>query len=101
MGYPVFIDATHSSLQDAEIALGIVKYASVILTPPLPPASAKVRLTLRQNIYTDPQKPIQMNPVLSRGNPGKRARVPLTVNFSLTFFTLQGYLESPAFPVLC
>jgi acetyl-CoA decarbonylase/synthase complex subunit gamma len=99
LGYPVFLDATHPYLQDAKIALGIVKYASVIITPPLSPASAKAALTLRQNIYTDPQKPIQMNPGLYRvGTPGKDAPVLLTVNFSLTFFTLQGYLESTHIP---
>ena len=99
LGYPVFIEATNPYLQDAKIALGIVKYASVIITPPLSPASAKAALTLRQNIYTDPQKPIQMNPGLYRvGTPGKDAPVLLTVNFSLTFFTLQGYLESTRIP---
>jgi acetyl-CoA decarbonylase/synthase complex subunit gamma len=99
LGYPVFIDATHPYLQDAKIALGIVKYASVIITPPLSSASAKAALTLRQNIYTDPQKPIQMNPGLYRvGTPGKDAPVLMTVNFSLTFFTLQGYLESTRVP---
>ncbi|MFA5348411.1 MAG: acetyl-CoA decarbonylase/synthase complex subunit gamma, partial [Methanoregula sp.] len=95
LGFPVFMDATHPSLQDAAIALGIVKYASVIITPPLSPESSKAALTLRQNIYTDPQKPIQMNPGLYRvGTPGKDSPVLVTVNFSLTFFTLQGYLES-------
>jgi acetyl-CoA decarbonylase/synthase complex subunit gamma len=99
LGYPVFIDATDPSLQDAAIALGIVKYASVIVSPPLSPASSKAALTLRQNIYTDPQKPIQMNPGLYRvGSPGKDAPVLMTVNFSLTFFTLQGYLESSRVP---
>jgi acetyl-CoA decarbonylase/synthase complex subunit gamma len=79
--------------------LGIVKYASVIITPPLSPESSKAALTLRQNIYTDPQKPIQMNPGLYRvGTPGKDAPVLVTVNFSLTFFTLQGYLESSRVP---
>jgi acetyl-CoA decarbonylase/synthase complex subunit gamma len=99
LGYPVFLDATHPSLQDATIALGIVKYASVIITPPLSHESSKAALTLRQNIYTDPQKPIQMNPGLYRvGTPGKDAPVLVTVNFSLTFFTLQGYLESSRVP---
>jgi acetyl-CoA decarbonylase/synthase, CODH/ACS complex subunit gamma len=99
LGYPVFLDATHPSLQDAAIALGIVKYASVIVTPPLSPESSKAALTLRQNIYTDPQKPIQMNPGLYRvGTPGKDAPILVTVNFSLTFFTLQGYLESSRVP---
>jgi len=99
LGYPVYLDAIKFDDEDAAIALGIVKYASVIVTSPLPPASAKAALTLRQNIYTDPQKPIQMNPGLYRiGTPGKDAPVLMTVNFSLTFFTLQGYLESSRIP---
>ncbi|WAC04008.1 MAG: acetyl-CoA decarbonylase/synthase complex subunit gamma [Methanoregula sp.] len=99
LGYPVFLDATCVDMQDAAIALGIVKYASVIVTLPLSAASTLAALTLRQNIYTDPQKPIQMNPGLYRvGNPGKDAPVLMTVNFSLTFFTLQGYLESTRIP---
>lgn len=99
LGYPVYLDATDSGMQDAAIALGIVKFASVIVTTPLSPESSKAALTLRQNIYTDPQKPIQMNPGLYRvGNPGKDAPVLLTVNFSLTFFTLQGYLDASRIP---
>ncbi len=99
LGYPVFFDTTITGMQDAAIALGIVKYASVIITTPLSAESSKAALTLRQNIYTDPQKPIQMNPGLYRvGTPGKDAPVLMTVNFSLTFFTLQGYLESTRVP---
>jgi acetyl-CoA decarbonylase/synthase complex subunit gamma len=99
LGYPVFFDVAVMDLQDAGISLGIAKYASVIVTSPLSPAAAEAALTLRQNIYTDPQKPIQMTPGLYRvGNPGKDAPVLMTVNFSLTFFTLQGYLESARLP---
>ncbi|MEI8330084.1 MAG: acetyl-CoA decarbonylase/synthase complex subunit gamma [Methanomicrobiales archaeon] len=99
LGYPVFLDASAMGMQDAAITLGISKYASVIISTPLPSATAQPVLTLRQNIYTDPQKPIQMNPGLYRvGNPGKDAPVLMTVNFSLTFFTLQGYLESTRLP---
>ena len=99
LGYPVYLDATLTGLQDAALVLGIVKYASVIVTTPLSPGPAKASLTIRQNIYTDPQKPIQMNPGLYRvGNPDKNAPVLMTVNFSLTFFTLQGYLESSRVP---
>jgi len=99
LGYPVYLDASATGLQDAALVLGIVKYASVIITTPLAPGPAKAALTLRQNIYTDPQKPIQMNPGLYRvGNPGKDAPVLMTVNFSLTYFTLEGYLESSRIP---
>jgi acetyl-CoA decarbonylase/synthase complex subunit gamma len=99
LGYPVYLDAARTGRQDAALALGIVKYASVIITTPLAPGPAKAALTLRQNIYTDPQKPIQMNPGLYRvGTPDRNAPVLMTVNFSLTFFTLQGYLESTRIP---
>jgi acetyl-CoA decarbonylase/synthase complex subunit gamma len=99
LGYPVYLDASSTDNVDAALVLGIVKYASVIVTSPLAQGPAKACLTLRQNIYTDPQKPIQMNPGLYRvGNPGKDAPVLMTVNFSLTFFTLQGYLESSRVP---
>jgi acetyl-CoA decarbonylase/synthase complex subunit gamma len=99
LGYPVFLDASVMDLQDAAITLGITKFASIIVSTPLTPAMAKAALTLRQNIYTDPQKPIQMNPGLYRvGEPGKDAPVLMTVNFSLTFFTIQGYLESARMP---
>jgi acetyl-CoA decarbonylase/synthase complex subunit gamma len=99
LGFPVFYDTTTTGGEDAALALGIAKYASVIVTSPLSPASAKAALTLRQNIYTDPQKPIQMTPGLYRvGSPGKDAPVLMTVNFSLTYFTLQGYLEATRVP---
>jgi acetyl-CoA decarbonylase/synthase, CODH/ACS complex subunit gamma len=99
LGYPLYLDAAMTGRQDAGLVLGIVKYASVIITAPLSPGPAKAALTLRQNIYTDPQKPIQMNPGLYRvGTPGRDAPVLITVNFSLTFFTLQGYLESSRVP---
>jgi acetyl-CoA decarbonylase/synthase complex subunit gamma len=95
LGYPVFYDTTIPENADAAIVLGILKYGAVIVVDPPSLPSQKALLTLRQNIYTDPQKPIQMTAGLYRvGNPGKDAPVLMTVNFSLTYFTLQGYLES-------
>ncbi|MCU0630707.1 MAG: acetyl-CoA decarbonylase/synthase complex subunit gamma [Methanoregulaceae archaeon] len=99
LGYPVFLDTTRYEMQDTALILGIDKYAGVIVTQALRPASSVAALTLRQNIYTDPQKPIQMNPgIYPVGNPGKESPVLLTVNFSLTYFTVQGYLESSRVP---
>ena len=99
LGYPVFLDTTGRWSRDAAIALGILKYASVIVTGDLPVPATKAALTLRQNIFTDPQKPIQMTPGIYRvGTPGPDAPVLMTVNFSLTYFTVQGYLESSRIP---
>jgi acetyl-CoA decarbonylase/synthase complex subunit gamma len=95
LGYPVYLDATATGTEEAALALGILKYASVIVTSPRDPPSLLATLTLRQNIYTDPQKPIQMTPGIYRvGNPSRGDPLLLTVNFSLTYFTLLGYLEA-------
>jgi acetyl-CoA decarbonylase/synthase complex subunit gamma len=99
LGYPVYLDATAVVPEEAAIVTGILKYAGVIVTSVLPPGTAKMALTLRQNIYTDPQKPIQMTPGLYHvGEPGPASPVLATVNFSLTYFTLLGYLEASRIP---
>jgi len=99
LGYPIFLDTILFGETDAALAAGILKYAGIIVVPPLPSASVEAALTLRQNIYTDPQKPIQVTPGLYPVNePGRGAPVLLTVNFSLTYFTLLGYLEASRIP---
>ena len=99
LGHPVYLDATAYVPEEAAIVTGILKYAGVIVTSVLPPGTARMALTLRQNIYTDPQKPIQMTPGLYRvGEPGPASPVLATVNFSLTYFTLLGYLEATRIP---
>jgi acetyl-CoA decarbonylase/synthase complex subunit gamma len=99
VGYPMLCDTTSYPVPDAACALGILKYASVIITPPLAYPQKLAFLTLRQNIYTDPQKPIQMAPGLYPvNNPDKESPLLLTVNFSLTYFTVLGYLEGAKIP---
>jgi acetyl-CoA decarbonylase/synthase complex subunit gamma len=99
LGYPVFLDAAATGMQDAAIVTGILRFASVMVVENPDQGSLLSLLTLRQNIYTDPQKPIQMTPGIYRvGTPGPDSPVLLTVNFSLTFFTLQGYLEATRIP---
>ncbi len=101
LGYPVVFDATPLGLPDAAMVAGILKYAGVIISDPLPAPSTMAALTLRQNIYTDPQKPIQVTPgAYPLNNPGRDAPVLLTVNFSLTYFTLLGYLEAAKIPCI-
>ena len=99
LGYPLYCDTSRFSDPEAALILGVLKYGSVIVADHLSTAVKRAVLTLRQNIYTDPQKPIQITPGLYRvGNPGRDAPVLLTVNFSLTYFTLQGYLEAARIP---
>ena len=51
--------------------------------------------TLRQNIYTDPQKPLQMDPGLyAIGEPNDRSPLLVTSNFSLTYFIVSTEAEA-------
>lgn len=99
VGYPLLYDTTSSPLSNGAAALGVLKYAGVIITRPLDYPQRMALLTLRQNIYTDPQKPIQMAPgVYPVNTPGREDLVLVTVNFSLTYFTVLGYLEGAKIP---
>ncbi|MDD1679613.1 MAG: acetyl-CoA decarbonylase/synthase complex subunit gamma [Methanomicrobiales archaeon] len=99
VGYPVYCDTTTYPDPDAACALGVLKYGSLIVTRPLEYSRKLAFLTLRQNIYTDPQKPIQMAPGLYPVNsPGRESPLLITVNFSLTYFTVLGYLEGAKIP---
>ena len=56
-------------------------------------------MMLRQNIYTDPQKPIQVEPkVYPIGEPGPDSPVLATTNFSLTYFLVSGEIENSGVP---
>ncbi len=62
-------------------------------------------LVLRQNIYTDPQKPIQVQPgVYEINNPKPDSPVLVTTNFSITYFSVANEVEGsglPAWLVVC
>jgi acetyl-CoA decarbonylase/synthase complex subunit gamma len=79
----------------AEAATEIDKYGGIIVLPTFDPAQLAPLMTLRQNIYTDPQKPIQVEPkVYPIGEPNENSPVFLTTNFSLTYFIVSGEIEN-------
>lgn len=101
LGYPVMTVLTDNDpLQNTlNASIYLAKYSSLIVFPDIPPEDALALLTLRQNIYTDPQKPLQMEPDLYKiGSPDKTSPVLLTTNFSLTYFTVAGDAESSGIP---
>ena len=58
------------------------------------PETAYPLLVLRENIYTDPQKPIQVTPGLYEINdPGPEDPVLVTTNFSITYFSVANEVE--------
>ena len=71
----------------------------IIVLDHFSPAISYSLLTLRLNIYTDPQKPIQMAPgIYEIGSPKSDSPLCVTTNFSLTYFSIAGELESSGFP---
>jgi acetyl-CoA decarbonylase/synthase complex subunit gamma len=101
LGYPLIAFAGAESLEaEAAIAAGaIAKYAGVLVLDHDDPALLYPLLTLRQNIYTDPQKPIQVEPGLySIGAVTADSPLLITTNFSLTYFTVSGEVESGGTP---
>jgi len=95
LGYPVLMSVGKGEDPTTTALVGICKYASALLLPELDEALLYPLLTLRQGIYTDPQKPIQVEPgVYPVGSPGTDSPVFLTTNFSLTYFLVSGEIEN-------
>jgi len=79
----------------ADASLAVCKYSGAIVLPRFAPELLFTLFTLRQNIYTDPQKPIQVDPkVAAIGEPDADSPVFVTTNFSLTYFIVSGELEN-------
>jgi acetyl-CoA decarbonylase/synthase, CODH/ACS complex subunit gamma len=73
----------------------ICKYGGICVLPTFDPAQIAALMTLRLNIFTDPQKPIQVEPkVYPIGEPTADSPVFLTTNFSLTYFIVSGEIEN-------
>ncbi|MFH1413420.1 MAG: acetyl-CoA decarbonylase/synthase complex subunit gamma [Candidatus Omnitrophota bacterium] len=101
LGYPVLvmIDEQDPFEEAMEAASYIAKYAGIILIKSIESWQTLSLLTLRQNIYTDPQKPLQIEPKLySVGQVSDKSPVLVTTNFSLTYYTVLGEVEASKVP---
>jgi len=100
-GYPVINFVTGQSLPDlvADAATLICKYASILVVDTLAYQAILPMMMLRQNIFTDPQKPIQVEPkVYQIGDADENSPVMVTTNFSLTYFIVSGEIENSGVP---
>jgi acetyl-CoA decarbonylase/synthase complex subunit gamma len=80
-------------------AQAIGKYAGFIVLDHFKPETAYPLLVLRENIYTDPQKPIQVQPgIYEINDPGPEDPVLVTTNFSITYFSVANEVESSGIP---
>ncbi len=100
LGYPTMSVLGESVEDRMKAALGVMKYSSIVLMKEMPPESAYPLMTLRQNIFTDPQVPIQVKPgMYTVGEPNEKSPVLFTTNFSLTYFTVRADVEKSKIPV--
>ena len=96
-GYPLFTHIKAESEFDmlAKASMLLCKYGSIVVLADYDKAMLYTLFTLRQNIYTDPQKPIQVDPkVYPIGEPTPESPVFVTTNFSLTYFMVSGEIEN-------
>ncbi len=104
-GYPSIVNVGKLAEGDApkQTALAsmfTLKYGSIIIMENMSYAQALPLYGLRQNIYTDPQKPMKVEPGIYPLN-GADADAPCatTVDFALTYFVVSGELERSGVPV--
>ncbi len=79
----------------AKASYYICKYANMLAIEKYNNEMLSTIIRLRENIYTDPQKPLQVESDLYKfNNPNENSIVFLTTNFALTFFAVANELES-------
>jgi len=87
LGYPLMNRVGSGEYAVAMAAVSTMKYGSLVIFDNLESYEALPLMTLRQNIYTDPQVPGEHSPIM------------FTTNFSLTYFTVRADIEKSRIPV--
>ena len=96
-GFPtiMFIKNTDKYKAVIDSCTFIAKYAGIIVLDSMEEDVLLPIITMRQNIYTDPQKPVTVEPKLYKfGSPDKNSPIMVTTNFSLTFYTVAPEIEA-------
>lgn len=97
LGYPtIAFTVNQEPLSEAsEAASLIAKYASIVIIKGHSNWGVLPLLTVRQNIFTDPQKPLRVEPkVYEIGQVAATSPVLVTTNFSLTYYTVESEVEA-------
>ena len=104
-GYPTIVNTSKLAvkdkyMQEALVSLFTMKYGSIVVVDELGYAEALPLFGLRQNVFTDPQKPMKVEPGLYPLNGADENSICLTtVDFALTYFIVSGELERSGVPV--
>lgn len=90
----VRMKTTDELSQCARAAYYLCKYANILVFENFNEAMISSLMTLRQNIFTDPQKPLQVeSKIYEFNNPDENSLIFMTTNFALTFFAVANELE--------
>jgi len=104
-GYPALVNIAKIAPNDHEMqtalaSLFTVKYGSIIIMDGISYAQALPLFGLRQNIYTDPQRPMRIEPgVYPLNKADENSVCATTVDFALTYFIVSGEMERSGVPV--
>jgi acetyl-CoA decarbonylase/synthase complex subunit gamma len=103
VGFPLIgFPGEGAASAEEELALAgqqVMKYGGFVVVDNFDKANMYALLTLRLNIYTDPQKPIQVKPeVYTFGEVDANSPVLVTTNFSITYFSVAGEIEASGVP---
>jgi acetyl-CoA decarbonylase/synthase complex subunit gamma len=102
LGYPTiaFAGSGGNPAKEATLAAhAICKYAGFVVLDTFSPELVYSTLVLRENIFTDPQKPIQVLPAIYEINePKPDDPVLVTTNFSITYFSVANEVEGSGLP---
>lgn len=99
LGYPIIAFPCDAKDEGVAAAQAIAKYAGFVVLSEFKPELLYPLLVLRENIYTDPQKPIQVQPGIYEINaPKPDSPVLITTNFSITYFSVANEVEGSGLP---
>lgn len=99
LGYPIIAFPCDAKDEAVAAAQAIAKYAGFVVLSEFKPELLYPLLVLRENIYTDPQKPIQVQPgVYEINSPKPESPVLVTTNFSITYFAVANEVEGSGLP---
>ncbi|MDR4508498.1 MAG: acetyl-CoA decarbonylase/synthase complex subunit gamma [Candidatus Brocadiaceae bacterium] len=101
LGFPAitFVREDDPYMEISLASTYLAKYAGIVVVNSDEPWGIMPLLTMRTNIFTDPQKPIQVEPKLyAVGDATEDSPVMFTTNFSLTYYTVEGEVESSRVP---
>lgn len=104
-GYPTIVNTAKLAMKDkymqqALVSVFTMKYGSIVVLEDMGYAEALPLFGLRQNVFTDPQKPMKVEPGIYPLNGADENSVCVTtVDFALTYFVVSGELERSGVPV--